>query len=94
MPSWYIVKDKNFPSGENDGELIWDEFSIAISLFPEAMSWIKIFAIPVSNETYATFFESGDHTGEIIGSVLLSRICSLAPSASAITKLKSSFCVT
>ena len=49
---------------------------------------MKTFAIPVSNETYATLFESGDHAGEIIGSVLLSKICSLVPSASAITRLK------
>ena len=44
---------------------------------------MKTFAIPVSKDTYATCFESGDHDGEIIGSVLLRSICSFEPSASA-----------
>ena len=43
--------------------------------------------MPVSNETYATFFESGDHDGEIIGSELSNSICSFLPSASATTSL-------
>ena len=43
--------------------------------------------MPVSKETYATSFESGDHEGEIIGSLLLRRTCSFSPSASATTSL-------
>ena len=38
---------------------------------------------PVSNDTYATFLPSGDQDGEIIGSELLKRVCSFAPSESA-----------
>ena len=40
LPSWYIVNDKNFPSGDHAGELICDEFSTATSLLPEAISCI------------------------------------------------------
>ena len=43
--------------------------------------------LPVSKDTYATCFESGDHDGEIIGSVLLRSICSFEPSASATISL-------
>ena len=39
--------------------------------------------MPVSNETYATLFPSGDHDGDIIGSELDNKIFSLAPSESA-----------
>ncbi len=55
-------------SGYKPGELICFVFCIATLLFPEDIFCIYTLAIPVSKETYAISFESGDHAGEIIGS--------------------------